>query len=202
MERTMISGPLPSITILRPDLDTPALRRAVVFSREAHAGQWRENGDPAFTHPLSVARILALSGADETTIIAGVLHDTVEDSEVTLADLHRGFGSPVADLVALLTKPCSGVPPAVMALTLRPSWCPAALRALRVKIADRIDNMGTVAALSRTRQKRLALESLRLLCPAADRFDPNAAALLRRLSWRVVRERGYGAATERAELCR
>jgi len=183
----MISDALKSITLLRPDLDTPIVRRAITFAREAHAGQWRENGAPAFTHPLSVARILAFSGASEGTTIAGLLHDTVEDTAVTLADIRRGFGSPVADLVALLTKPCNGVPPAVMGLALRPSWRTAAFHALHVKIADRLDNMWTVAVLPRPRRMKLALESLRFLCPAADHVDPSVATLLRRLSWRVVR---------------
>jgi GTP pyrophosphokinase len=183
----MISDALRSVTLLRPDLDTPVVRRAVAFAREAHGAQLRENGALAFTHPLSVAHILARGGADEITTVAGFLHDTVEDTDVTLADVRRDFGRPVEDVVALLTKPCKGVPPPVMSFTTRPSWSATAFRAVRIKIADRIDNMWTAAVLSRARQVKLALESLRLLCPAADRFDPAAAAILRALSWRMIR---------------
>jgi len=175
------------ITRLRADLDTRALRRAFRFAAEAHRGRRRETGDPAFAHPLNVARILALTGADEIMTIAGILHDTVEDTDVTIAELRRLFGPSVSDLVALLTKPCKGAQPPVMSLTNGTVWSASRLRAVRIKIADRLDNMFTVHALPVARRTRLARESLNYICPVADDLDPIAAIALRRLSWDALK---------------
>jgi len=175
------------ITRLRADLDTRALRRAFTFAAEAHRGQRCETGEPAFAHPVNVARILALAGADEITTIAGILHDTVEDTDATIPELRRLFGPSVSDLVALLTKPCKGVEPPVMSFTDGMLWSPRRLRAVRIKIADRLDNMFTVDALSRARRTKLARESLNYICPIADELDPVVAAVLRRLSWDALK---------------
>lgn len=182
----MIDRGFSTLTARHPDLDTVTVRRAFEVAREAHRQQWRENGEPAFAHPLNVAKILARSRADELTTIAGLLHDTVEDSDLTLEDIRAMFGPRVGELVALLTKPCPGAQPPVMSVPHRWLDKDYGLRALRVKLADRLDNMATVRALSRTRQTKLARESLALLCPVADELDPVTAMVLRRLSKGVL----------------
>lgn len=84
----------------RPDADVDLLRRAYDVASRCHQGQFRLSGDPYITHPVSVATILAGLGADDQTLCAAILHDTVEDTPFTLAALSREFGSGIAAMVA------------------------------------------------------------------------------------------------------
>ena len=87
-----------------PNADFEFIRKAYVFSEKAHTGQIRRSGDPYILHPLGVAAILAELHMDLPTIATGLLHDTVEDTEVTLKDIEREFGPTVAKLVDGVTK--------------------------------------------------------------------------------------------------
>ena len=87
-----------------PTIDGSRLRRAFIFGMEAHEGQIRASGEPYFTHPISVANLLADMKLDLDTVITALLHDTVEDCDVTLRALEDGFGSSVAQLVDGVTK--------------------------------------------------------------------------------------------------
>ena len=162
----------------RAGLDTRALRRAVAAALEAHEGQLRESGAPAVTHPLNVARWVALTGGDVEATTIAVLHDVPEDTPVGLREVAAMFGPRVADAVALLTKPCRGVPPPAMERVPRERASAAAWRALHVKVADRLDNMLSVAALPQFRRRKLARETLDVLCPLAARIDARVTQML------------------------
>ena len=87
------------VKAIRSDADTTLLQRAYVFSASRHAGQVRLSGEPYLSHPLAVAYILADMRMDEATIAAGLLHDTVEDTEATVEEISALFGKNVADIV-------------------------------------------------------------------------------------------------------
>src|SRR5690606_944142 len=89
---------------LHPNADTKLLMRAYEIAEQAHRGQYRRSGDPYITHPLAVATILADLGMDTTTLVAGLLHDTVEDTDYSLDDVTTEFGAEVARLVDGVTK--------------------------------------------------------------------------------------------------
>ena len=84
--------------------DSERVKRAIEIAKKAHAGQFRKTGEPYIIHPLAVKKILEEWGMDEDTIIAGVLHDTVEDTDLRLDDIKREFGESVAFLVDGVTK--------------------------------------------------------------------------------------------------
>ena len=93
-----------SIRSYNPEVDESAITSACTFAAEAHKTQKRANGDPYISHPLEVARILASLKLDNASIITGLLHDTVEDTSVTLGDIRTKFGEEVASLVDGVTK--------------------------------------------------------------------------------------------------
>lgn len=168
----------------RTNLSCVAIRKAVGLALEAHASQVRANGDPFVGHPLNVARLLARSFAGRATMIAAILHDVVEDCDVTLADIERSQGHEVAQIVELLTKPGCGCEPPILDLLSFAGSSDRGIvaRAIYIKLFDRLDNLRTVAALPRWRQLRLAAETLELLCPAADRLRLAVAPPLRALA--------------------
>ena len=86
------------------DKEALALQKAYVFAARAHRGQVRRSGEPYLSHPLEVAGILADMRIDKTTLVAAILHDVLEDTEVTAAEVRENFGKDVADLVAGVTK--------------------------------------------------------------------------------------------------
>jgi guanosine-3',5'-bis(diphosphate) 3'-pyrophosphohydrolase len=92
------------ITNYHPNADVQTIKKAYYFSEKAHEGQFRRSGEPYIFHPLSVAGILADLRLDIDSIITGILHDTVEDTSVTLEDIRREFGETVATLVDGVTK--------------------------------------------------------------------------------------------------
>ena len=109
-ERLLVASPGPAadpiaalseaLRTTRPDADVDLLRRAYDVAARCHRGQFRRSGDPYVTHPVSVATILAGLGADDQTLCAAILHDTVEDTPYTLTALSREFGSGIAAMVA------------------------------------------------------------------------------------------------------
>ncbi|MEM1409714.1 MAG: HD domain-containing protein, partial [Pseudomonadota bacterium] len=164
-----------------PDLDEDLLNRAYVFSMRAHGGQTRQSGDPYFTHPLSVAAILADLKLDPVTIVAALLHDVVEDTGVSVAEIRDLFGDDVALLVDGVTK--------ISEREMSPDADGAAenfakfilatskdVRTLMVKLADRLHNMRTLHFIKNPdKQHRIALETMEIYAPLAriigiDRF--------------------------------
>ncbi|GAB1330721.1 RelA/SpoT family protein [Streptomyces sp. NPDC093260] len=172
----------PLLRIVRsndPKIETSTLRqieRAYQVAERWHRGQKRKSGDPYITHPLAVTTILAELGMDPATLMAGLLHDTVEDTEYGLEDLRRDFGDVVALLVDGVTKldkvkfgeaaQAETVRKMVVAMAKDP-------RVLVIKLADRLHNMRTMRYLKREKQEKKARETLEIYAPLAHRLGMN-----------------------------
>ncbi|MEV7523128.1 bifunctional (p)ppGpp synthetase/guanosine-3',5'-bis(diphosphate) 3'-pyrophosphohydrolase [Streptomyces sp. NPDC091371] len=172
----------PLLRIVRsndPKIETATLRQleqAYQVAERWHRGQKRKSGDPYITHPLAVTTILAELGMDPATLMAGLLHDTVEDTEYGLEDLRRDFGDAVALLVDGVTKldrvkfgeaaQAETVRKMVVAMAKDP-------RVLVIKLADRLHNMRTMRYLKREKQEKKARETLEIYAPLAHRLGMN-----------------------------
>jgi len=151
------------------------VRSAYEVAASAHEGQLRKSGDPFITHPLAVARILAGYGLDETTIAAALLHDTVEDTDLTLEDVGGRFGPEVASLIDGVTKLDRirfESKEAANAATIRKMVVAMAqdVRVLLIKLADRLHNVRTLRAMPPDKQERIAAETLAVYAPLAHRL--------------------------------
>ncbi|GAB04356.1 RelA/SpoT family protein [Gordonia amarae] len=166
----------PLVTLHRdiyPKADIAKLQRAYDVADERHAGQTRKSGDPYITHPLAVATILADLGMDTTTLIAALLHDTVEDTGYSLEQLEAEFGAEVAHLVDGVTKLDKvALGSAAEAETIRKMIIAMARdpRVLVIKVADRLHNMRTMRFLPPEKQARKARETLEVIAPLAHRL--------------------------------
>ena len=152
-----------------PKADLALLQRAYEVAEERHADQLRRSGDPYITHPLAVANILAELGMDTTTLVAALLHDTVEDTGYTLEALTAEFGSEVGHLVDGVTKLDKVVlGTAAEGETIRKMIIAMARdpRVLVIKVADRLHNMRTMRFLPPEKQARKARETLEVIAPA------------------------------------
>ena len=161
--------------------DSERVERAVKIATKAHEGQLRRTGEPYIIHPLAVKKILEEWGMDEDTIIAGILHDTVEDTEVTLEEIKNEFGDSVAFLVDGVTK-LGSIRKNMKDLD---TYLPETkdnflrlmiatgndIRVLIIKLADRLHNARTLSALPPDKQKKIALETLEIFAPLADRLN-------------------------------
>lgn len=149
--------------------------RAYHLAREAHTGQKRHTGEPYITHPVAVATILAEIQMDKESIMAGLLHDVVEDTSVTKAEIARQFGDTVADLVEGVTKltkiefqsrteaQAENFSKMVLAMA-------KDIRVIIVKLADRLHNMRTIDTLPTPKKVRIAQETLEIYAPIANRL--------------------------------
>lgn len=151
------------------------INRAYDTSREAHRHQTRTTGEAYITHPVAVASVVADIGLDEASIIAALLHDAVEDTELTLADITQAFGDEVAAIVDGVTKLDRlqfDSQEAQQAATMRKMLVAMArdLRVLIIKLADRLHNMRTLASSSPEKQQRVAQETLDIYAPLAHRL--------------------------------
>lgn len=158
-----------------PEADTTRVKRAVQFARRAHAGQYRDSGEDFFQHPYEVARILAELQMDVDTIVAGLLHDVLEDTDTTAETLRSAFGDEVLRLVegvTKLTKINVKTKEEQQARSLRKMFLAMAedLRVIVIKLADRLHNMRTLRHLSVDRQRRIATETLEIYAPLAHRL--------------------------------
>lgn len=166
----------PLVTLHReiyPKADVALLQHAYDVADERHRGQMRKSGDPYITHPLAVATILADLGMDTITLVAGLLHDTVEDTGYTLAELEKDFGADVAHLVDGVTKLDKvALGSAAEAETIRKMIIAMARdpRVLVIKVADRLHNMRTMRFLPPEKQARKARETLEVIAPLAHRL--------------------------------
>jgi GTP pyrophosphokinase len=159
-----------------PKADVRKLQRGYEVAEQCHRGQLRKSGDPYITHPLAVATILAELGMDTTTLIAALLHDTVEDTGYTDADVAKEFGAEVAHLVDGVTKldkvkfgeaaEAETIRKMIVAMSRDP-------RVLVIKLADRLHNMRTLRFLPPAKQERKARETLEVLAPLAHRLGMN-----------------------------
>ena len=158
-----------------PKASTVAMVKAFEIARLAHANQTRRSGEGYISHPLAVAKIVADIGLDETTIVAALLHDAVEDTEITLGDVEKEFGAEVAAIVDGVTKLERiqfDSKEAQQAATMRKMLVAMAkdLRVLIIKLADRLHNMRTIAAMPIDKQQRIANETLEIYAPLAHRL--------------------------------
>ncbi|WP_285751852.1 bifunctional (p)ppGpp synthetase/guanosine-3',5'-bis(diphosphate) 3'-pyrophosphohydrolase [Lentzea sp. NBRC 105346] len=158
---------------LHPKADLALLQHAYDVAEEKHRPQRRKSGDPYITHPLAVATILAELGMDTTTLVAALLHDTVEDTDYSLNQLREDFGDEVARLVDGVTKLDKvKLGAAAEAETIRKMVIAMAKdpRVLVIKLADRLHNMRTMRFLPPEKQARKARETLEVLAPLAHRL--------------------------------
>jgi GTP diphosphokinase / guanosine-3',5'-bis(diphosphate) 3'-diphosphatase len=171
---TPVLEPLASVhRAMHPKADLALLQRAYDVAEEKHEGQKRKSGDPYITHPLAVATILAGLGMDTTTLVAALLHDTVEDTDYSLDRLREEFGEEVAQLVDGVTKldkvelgsvaEAETIRKMIVAMAQDP-------RVLVIKLSDRLHNMRTMRFLSPEKQAKKARETLEVLAPLAHRL--------------------------------
>ncbi|WP_295855323.1 RelA/SpoT family protein, partial [Tardiphaga sp.] len=158
-----------------PDTDEDMLNRAYVYAMVAHGEQTRASGDPYFTHPLEVAAILTDLKLDDATIVAALLHDTIEDTEATRAEIDRLFGAEIGALVEGLTKLKRlelVSREAKQAENLRKLLLAIAddVRVLLIKLADRLHNMRTMEFMPPASRRRIAEETLDIYAPLAGRM--------------------------------
>ncbi len=177
--------------------DISFLQKAYIFAARAHQGQVRRSGEPFLSHPLEVTAWLADMKLDRTTLVAGLLHDVLEDTASTVAELRENFGQEVADLVEGVTK-ISRVEgasvEATRAETIRKIILAMTddLRVIFIKLADRLHNLKTLKYLAKDKQKQVAQETLEIYAPIANRLGMGRVrAELENLSFRAVAPEEY-----------
>ncbi|GGG68886.1 GTP pyrophosphokinase [Corynebacterium pelargi] len=156
-----------------PKADAELLDRAYATAERLHEGVFRKSGDPYITHPLAVATIAAEIGMDTTTLVAALLHDTVEDTDYSLEDLTKDFGEEVARLVDGVTKLDKvALGAAAEAETIRKMIVAMSEdpRVLVIKVADRLHNMRTMRFLPPEKQAKKARQTLEVIAPLAHRL--------------------------------
>ncbi len=176
-------------------VDTALIERAYRTAEQYHDGQMRKSGDAYITHPLAVASILASLGLNEPTICAALLHDTVEDTGYTLAQLTHDFGDEIATMVDGVTKLDKVVyGESAKAETIRKMVIAMSrdIRVLIIKLADRLHNMRTISSLRQDKQIRIAKDTLEIYAPLAHRLGMNAIKWeLEDLSFSVIEPKIY-----------
>uniref|UniRef100_A0A7C4EN38 Bifunctional (P)ppGpp synthetase/guanosine-3',5'-bis(Diphosphate) 3'-pyrophosphohydrolase n=1 Tax=Thermodesulfovibrio aggregans TaxID=86166 RepID=A0A7C4EN38_9BACT len=163
------------VLLYRPKANVELIRKAYIFSNEAHCAQKRKEGIPYIYHPLAVADILAQMKLDSTTIVAGLLHDTVEDAEMSIDEIKEMFNPEVAFLVDSVTKLSKldfATLEEVKAESFRKMFLAMSkdIRVILIKFADRLHNMRTIEFLPPEKQKRIAKETLQIYAPLANRL--------------------------------
>jgi GTP diphosphokinase / guanosine-3',5'-bis(diphosphate) 3'-diphosphatase len=165
-----------TVRATHPKADVRMVEHAYDVAAAQHAGQQRDSGDPYITHPLAVATILAELGMNDETICAALLHDTIEDTAYTLAELRREFGDEIAELVDGVTKLDKvKYGEAAQAETVRKMVVAMSrdIRVLVIKLADRLHNMRTLRYLPRPKQEQKSREVLEIFAPLAHRLGMN-----------------------------
>ncbi|TVR10036.1 MAG: bifunctional (p)ppGpp synthetase/guanosine-3',5'-bis(diphosphate) 3'-pyrophosphohydrolase [Salinarimonadaceae bacterium] len=186
-----------------PNTDETLLNKAYIYALRAHGSQRRASGDPFFAHPLEVAAILTDLRLDDATIIAAVLHDTIEDTEATLEEINQIFNPEIGALVDGLTKikrldlvskrAAQGENFRKLLLAIS-----ADVRVLLVKLADRLHNMRTLEFMPMEKRPRISEETLEIYAPLAGRMGmQEMRAELEDLSFRHLRPEAYQTITQR-----
>lgn len=158
-----------------PQADIDLIKKAYVFSAKAHTGQKRKSGQPYLIHPLEVANILAEMKMDVASIVAGVLHDTIEDTRVTKQELKTVFGGDISELVDGVTKlskiqfntnmerQAENFRKMILAMS-------KDIRVILIKLADRLNNLRTLQFMPEEKQMHIAQETLDIYAPLASRL--------------------------------
>jgi GTP pyrophosphokinase len=183
---------LETASSLYTEKDITVLKKAYVFAGRAHKGQVRRSGEPYLSHPLEVAQMLSEMRLDGTTLAAGLLHDVLEDTDVTAEELKKNFGKEITDLVEGVTKisrvqesspetrQAESIRKIILAMT-------DDLRVIFIKLADRVHNLQTLKFLPEDKQKLIAQETLEIYVPIANRLGMGRIkAELEDLSFRYV----------------
>ena len=167
-----------------PTADIKRIRDAFEFAREAHGDQKRKDGSPYITHPIAAAKIVAEMGLDEDSVIAALLHDCIEDTDVTHGDVAEKFGDSVAELVEGVTKldqvvnvtqeeaQMENLRKMLIAMT-------KDIRVILIKIADRLHNMRTMDYQTEEKRRMKALETMQIYAPIAHRLG------MQRIKWEL-----------------
>ncbi|MEQ1590540.1 MAG: bifunctional (p)ppGpp synthetase/guanosine-3',5'-bis(diphosphate) 3'-pyrophosphohydrolase [Gallionella sp.] len=194
-------------TYLKPK-DIEHVRVAIEFSRDAHQGQLRQSGDPYVTHPINVARILAPLHIDLQAIIAALLHDVVEDTDVTAEHIAQNFGQPVADLVEGLSKLDRiqfETREDAQAENFRKMLLAMArdVRVILIKLADRLHNMRTLDSMVQDKRERIARETMEIYAPIANRLGLNGIYQeLQDLSFKYLHPNRYAVLSKALKVAR
>src|SRR5215211_7527506 len=191
---------LQQVVAFHPDPDLDILKKAYVYSAKVHQGQLRKSGEPYLVHPLEVAGILAQLKLDEASIVAGLLHDTIEDTLATSTEITDLFGPEVAQLVDGVTKLSKFSASASLsqeekqAENFRKMIIAMAqdIRVILVKLADRTHNMRTLDHMAEEKQVRIAQETLDIYAPLANRLGISwIKTELEDLSFRYLKPHDY-----------
>jgi guanosine-3',5'-bis(diphosphate) 3'-pyrophosphohydrolase len=188
-----------------PDTNEDLLNRAYVYAMKAHGSQTRASGDPFFSHPLEVAAILTDLKLDDATIVAALLHDTIEDTEATRAEIDHIFGHEIGALVDGLTKLKRlelVSREAKQAENLRKLLLAIAddVRVLLIKLADRLHNMRTLEFVPPASRRRIAEETLDIYAPLAGRMGmQEMREELEDLAFRTLDPEAYSVVTQRLD---
>jgi GTP diphosphokinase / guanosine-3',5'-bis(diphosphate) 3'-diphosphatase len=188
-----------------PHTDEALLNKAYVYAMQKHGTQRRASGDPYFAHPLEVAAILTDLKLDDATIAVALLHDTIEDTDATRAEIDQLFGSEIGEIVDGLTKidrlnlvsreeaQAENLRKLLLAIS-------ADVRVLLVKLADRLHNMRTIGGLPPDRRKRIATETMEIYAPLAGRMGmQDMRTELENLAFAQLQPEHYKAITSRLE---
>ncbi len=191
------------VRLYYPTADLSIIEKAYEISEKAHSGQIRRSGEPYISHPLGVAAILADMHLDIPTIICGLLHDTVEDTQLTLADIEKEFGKQIAELVDGVTKISKmkfrnthekqgeNIRKMIVAMG-------KDVRVVLVKLADRLHNMRSLNHMPPEKQTRIAQETLDIYSPLASRLGMNSMKIeLEDLSFRYSKPDAYYALAQK-----
>ncbi|MEO6394822.1 MAG: bifunctional (p)ppGpp synthetase/guanosine-3',5'-bis(diphosphate) 3'-pyrophosphohydrolase [Devosia sp.] len=186
-----------------PHADEQLLNRAYVYAMQKHGAQKRASGDPYFNHPLEVAAILTDLHLDDATVAVGLLHDTIEDTDATRAEIDLLFGPEIGEIVDGLTKierlqlvtreeaQAENLRKLLLAIS-------ADVRVLLVKLADRLHNMRTLAYMPAEKQQRIAAETMDIYAPLAGRMGmQDMRSELENLAFQTLQPDHYKAITDR-----
>ncbi|MEQ1899122.1 MAG: bifunctional (p)ppGpp synthetase/guanosine-3',5'-bis(diphosphate) 3'-pyrophosphohydrolase [Devosia sp.] len=186
-----------------PHADEQLLNRAYVYAMQKHGSQKRASGDPFFNHPLEVASILTDLKLDDATVAVGLLHDTIEDTDATRAEIDQLFGSEIGEIVDGLTKierlqlvtreeaQAENLRKLLLAIS-------ADVRVLLVKLADRLHNMRTLSHMPEDKQQRIAAETMDIYAPLAGRMGmQDMRSELENLAFKTLQPDHYKAITDR-----
>lgn len=186
------------IEVNNPSYDKKLVQKAVYFAVKHHGSQKRASGDPYYQHPISVAEILADLNMDITTIVTAILHDTVEDTDITLEDIKTEFGKDVSMLVSGVTKLTKMELPSEserQAENFRKLLLAISedIRVLLVKLADRLHNMRTLQYIKKPEKRhRIAVETMEIYAPLAERIGmQNIKDELQDIAFKEINPEGY-----------
>ncbi|MBQ4313749.1 MAG: bifunctional (p)ppGpp synthetase/guanosine-3',5'-bis(diphosphate) 3'-pyrophosphohydrolase, partial [Clostridia bacterium] len=184
------------------EYDMKTIEQAYLFANEAHSGQMRKSGEPYIVHPVSVALILVELGMDTECVVTALLHDVVEDTDVSLQDAEKMFGKTVAELIDGVTKlgkigfssreehQAENLRKMLLAMS-------RDIRVMIVKLADRLNNMRTLYAMPEQKQRDIAKETMEVYAPIAHRLGIRPVKEeLEDLSLRYLDPVGYKAITD------